>query len=276
MAAAQRKTEEKQTFEQCKEQGYVKQAHLKNVFGDWCAVHQKPYIYIEGHGKHVTVVMDLVFCEYTGYQEDNLFEEKLLTVLEAIGINDPSIIPGGTYNHVSAVLPEYADYVARSFYAIYQQHLSLPVKAPAFPKTAEGARIFSHVQDSKEQKYALLSKGQRWLHWRWKAFCTAYHWPSIILDEARKGTAKVEVRLQASAPLQPDVKQSIIRAGQEAGLKADTTLFKASDNYLICRDTHIYMLRPIPTMSATRLARDIAAILDSAGYFPAIDESWHE
>jgi hypothetical protein len=272
--------EEKQVFDQGKKQGYVlvgKRDNLRNAFSQWCEIHNKPYIYAEQRGKYASVKMDLIFCDEThNYEEDHLFEEKLLTVITAVGIKNTEFSAGGTYTYVSAVLSEHADYTARSFCAIYQQYHGITVKAPAFPEGTNAIAMFAQVQESKEQKFALCRKGQRWLNWRWKTFCDAYHWPYIKVDEERKGKAKVEVVLPESVTFQVGEVQAITKIALEVGLKADTSTLEMTYNRFLCYDRSMRMLYPIPTIDAIRLADEIVTILDRAGYFPAIDESWHE
>lgn len=267
--------QEKQAFKQSKQQGYVvvgRRNNLRNAFCQWCEIHHEPYIYIEQRGKHAHVTMDLIFCEDHTYQGDRLFEAKLQMVATAVEVK-PDFTVGGTYSYIN-VLPEHADYMARSFLAIYRQHLGMDVKVPAFPEGTEHAPMFSQFQALKEQKYISYSRGRQGLLWKWEIFCEAYHWPYIRLNEKRKGSAIVEVNFPTSTPLRADVEQAIIEAAHKIGLKTERA--KYTDKGIIFVGPSIRMPHMILVKDATNFAEDIVTILDTARYFLAVDESWHE
>jgi hypothetical protein len=269
---------EKQAFETGKKQGYVvantSRYNLPNAFYRWCDLHQEPYIYAQKRGKYMTAKMDLIAFEDKGYHEDSFFREKMLTVVTAVGVWNTDYSAGGTYSYVT-VLPEHVDYICRSFRAIYLQHKGQSIKAPAFPDGTEHSKLFAQFLSAKAQKYALVVPGQRWLSWRWEEFCKAYHWPCIKVLETKKGSAKVTVDLPEAITFPPSMTPEITRLAQQTGFKVNEGMTRVIDGNFAWNDSFMLMFRSLPTSACTQFAEGMQKLLENAGYFPTIDESWH-
>lgn len=270
----------KQTFEQAKEQGYIlfpSSQSLRNVFSQWCEIHERPYIYAEKRWKYASVKMDLIFCnDRKSYERDALFTEKLLTVISAVGVPDTSLGVGGTYNYVDKIPVEHAGYLAQSFLAIYRQLKGENVKAPAFPSADEAISMPARIEEAKAKHLAYCHSKQKWIHWRWQKFCEAYRWPFVEVDEEKRGTARVVVDMPEGVTFLPGMEEAITQLAQEIGLKSDAQVKMYSEKHFSYGEKGIRMPHPIPTDNALHFAEGIAKILDDAGYFPPVDESWHE
>lgn len=247
-----------------------------SALGGWCNREQQPLIYAKRKGKNIHVEMDLIFCQ----REHRLSEqslEKVSMLHDAVHQPKSSRGEGGTYSYINHIALEHVECMAQAYLAIYRQNQGIDTLAPAFPAPDPNNHYQARLAEAKHVHYLQTHRLGDSIFLRWRNFCMAHAWPYIRVHEARKGAATVKVELPTSLSWHPMLDTAISQmALQRRWMQGKDWMLSTHSTSHSGFEKELHIIRAMATPIANEFAQQLVNLFVSVGYFPPIDESWHQ
>lgn len=250
-----------------------------HTYHEACKIQRRPLIHATRKGKKlIHIEMDLIYCSHEDRQLTSISSEKLRTIHDYMGASTSSN-GGGIYifSYVPSTEIELAEFAAKAYFAVYKQNKGDDCKVPTFPIPRPDNKRVARMKEAQERHYNHTHTVRDAMGGvRWEQFCDSHQWACINVHEHRIGHATVSVQAPKDRPLTREVNQEIARIGQEMELSnLAPYIRKQGDTWYLHSNTHIMTFKSFPIAQALHFTQSIAGVLDLAGYFPTIDESWH-